>query len=582
MSPPLRRLLCLLPLLAAVGLGPPARADEPEEEGAIGYVTSGEVGRVLRQLQAQAEARGLAAEVREYGRSAGGRPLRALRLGGEAPVVLVHGGLGRRDAAAVRACLHFAERLVGGAEEGRSVSWLIVPAPHPDALDGFLRGDWPHGGLHVDRDRDGRRGEDGPSDIDGDGEILRMRRPSPRGAWGPGEAAPGPSAEAGDGEDGEDDEDGEGGKGGETEDDAEGPAAPRTDPRWIEERGVDGRRETSWEVWTEGVDDDGDGDVNEDGPGLDLTRQFAGWWDDKGPWGGDGPFPGLAPEVKALMDLSLATPGLIAWYGFTGVGDRILRASEEGDAADADDELYDRLAGALRTRTGLEVARASEVAGRAPNPGSDLDWACVHLGVPAFRVPVWRIARQEGHAGERDAPDGLDWLLWNDRVLEGEGFRPWTPYEHPTLGSVEIGGWRRFSRWEPPASLLPEAVRAVSGGPLAHARFRPSLVADVEVTARGEGLYEIAVRAVNTGEGPTNTAVAEGFGRVTYVRARLTPAEGVEVLGGPPVADLGRVEAGAASEPARWLLRRKEAGPLGQVVLFHPAAGRIATSVETR
>ena len=33
-------------------------------------------------------------------------------------------------------------------------------------------------------------------------------------------------------------------------------------------------------------------------------------------------------------------------------------------------------------------------------------------------------------------------MRWNDEELEGKYFAPWKPYEHPTLGNVEIGGWR--------------------------------------------------------------------------------------------------------------------------------------------
>ncbi|MFM8978943.1 MAG: hypothetical protein ACKOSS_00535, partial [Planctomycetia bacterium] len=367
--------------------------------------------------------------------------LQVLRLGGRAgaPCVLVHGGLGANDAAGTAAVLDLAERLAS-AESGaarEAVRWLLVPAPNPDALVAFLGGQPRAGGGAQDRDLDGRRGEDGPEDLDGDGEVRWMRRRDPLGRWAPGSLV---------------------GKEG----------TPERDERLLLERPSDAARATSYELLREGRDSDGDGQVDEDPPGLDLTRACAGAWDHQGPWGGEGAFPGAAPEARALMDLGLAEPGLLAWYGFSSEGPFLLRASENGSAADADQALYDRLAPALAERTGVALRKASELV-RGRNPGSDLDWASAHLGVVALRIPVWRIPKQAAHAAERAAADELDWLLWADQSLPAGAFKPWTPFTHPDLGPLELGGWARFTRYEPPPSLLGAAVRAVSAAPLAQA-----------------------------------------------------------------------------------------------------------------
>jgi hypothetical protein len=539
--------LLLLPCLPQAG---PARADEAPP--AVEYRTHAEVTARLEAAKVTAWGRGLFAEVVTYGTSAGGRSLLALRLGRATPVVLVHGGLGARDAAATATCLAFAEHLAAGGARVEDLAWLVVPAPNPDALDAFLAGRPPAGGGAFDRDRDGRRGEDGPQDVDGDGEILWMRRVDARGTW---------AAAA-------------------TTRDAEGRATG--DARLLERRGVDARRAVSYVRLPEGLDDDGDGDVAEDMPALDLTRQLAGWRDDKGPWRGDGPFPGYAPEARALMELSFAQTGLVAWYGFTGTGTHVLRANEEGKLADVDDALYAQIGRGLEGRTGLKLRKASQVPGREANPGSDLDWAAVHLGVPAFRIPVWWIRKEAGSGRKRDAPDELDWLLWNDRALGGRGFSPWKAFEHPTLGPVEIGGWRRFTRWEPPAALLPAAAARVLAAPLAQVGFAPRLGADVRVEARGAGRWMVAVRATNTGRLATDSALAAKQRLDVGVRVRFEAGPGVEVLAGPPVGNAGRLAAGAvAAEPVRWLVAGPAAGALGTVRVEHPKADDVRTEVTT-
>jgi hypothetical protein len=491
---------------------------------------------VAARVEALAQRKGAdlpAVTVTEYGRSTAGKPLLALWIGApEKPCVLVHGGLAANDAAGTVACLDFAERLLAaqGAEALKAVSYVLLPAPNPDALDAFvgktgLGGKARAGGGALDRDQDGAKGEDGPDDLDGDGAVLQMRRRSASGAW---------IAAA----------------------DVEPSRTPQADPRRMIERGPDARRQVSYEVLEEGRDDDGDGAVNEDPPGMDLTRQMAGWWDDQGPWKGEGGFAGQAPETRALMELSFGLPNLLAWYGFRSEGPVLLRASEHGGLADADNPLYDQVAAALKARVGIDTRRASEFAGGRPNPGSDLDWAAAHLGVVAFALPVWRIAKEEGYGVERPWADEVDWLLWNDRVLKGEGFAPWKPFTHPTLGAVEIGGWKPGTRYEPPAALLSDAVHAVSSAPLAHAGFAPHLDVDVKVEDRGSGLFEVRARVTNTGGGPTDITLAVQRRRDMAVRLSLVPEDGVERVAGPAKADLGTIAPGAFSPEVKWLVRR--------------------------
>ena len=504
------------------------------------------------------------AQLGTYGTSAGGRPLLVLRIGrADRPQVLVHGGVGDRDAAGTAAALDFAERVARAPAEGspghdplEKVGFLVIPAPNPDALAGFLAGTAARGGGNVDRDRDGKLGEDGPDDLDGDGEIVLMRRRRPEGTFVVPDTAPKPDGKK------------------------------LSDPRMMDEAGIDARRAKSYEkARPEGRDDDGDGDVDEDPPGLDLTRQFMGVWEEMGAWQGDGPFPGFAPEVRALMELSFETANLVGWYAFVSEGPRLERASERGNAADADDALYGRLATAWKSASSLELRKASERPGASNNPGSELDWAAKHLGVPALRIPVWRIAKEDANGRERADPDELDWLLWNDRVLGGKGFVAWHEVKHPQLGIVEIGGWKRFTRHEPPADHLEASVRAVSGVPLAHAAFVPELDVLVETEALGAGIVRVRARVANVGGGPTETQRSRAALRAMEIRLDLEAGGGVERTAGPVSASVGHLEAGEISSTTEWLVRRPATpvaggpAPFVRIRARHRIAGTVVEEV---
>lgn len=556
----MRRSLPLLTL--ALGLCPAAFSDPPPEPPApalpeVRYVGPEDVKARLQGIAARPARGRRSARLDTYGTSAGGRPLYVLRIGPEdAPQVLVHGGVGKRDAAGTAAALDFAERAhperPAGAEAAppdERVGFLVIPAPNPDSLAALLAGREAGGGGNLDRDRDGRKGEDGPDDLDGDGDLLRMRRKSPSGPWTTDDSPPKPDGKK------------------------------TGDPRLMKDAGVDARRTASYEVLDEGKDDDGDGDVNEDPPGTDLARNFIGVWEEPGAWSGDGAFPGSAPEVKALLDLSWETTRLVAWYAFVSEGPKIERPSERGKDADADDALYGHLAEAWKKASGVETRKASERPGASDNPGSELDWAAKHLGVLAARVPVWRIAKEQGNARDRKEADELDWLLWNDRVLAGKGFVPWHEVAHPQWGTVEVGGWKRFTRWEPPADLLAGAVRSVSGVPLAHAEFAPRLSVVLDVKDLGASTVRVTAKATNTGGGPTDTKVAEKAERAMDVRLSFEPASGVEVLAGPKVAPVGVLAAGGVSKEAVWLVRAPAKQPIGRVTAFHRVAGKASQEV---
>ncbi len=562
------------------GRGELARADGESENKAapaLRYLTSSDVMQTLKQLKLDhTMPEGMDCLVLKYGKSALDRPLAAIFIGRkQAPTVLVHGGLMDRDCAGTVACVELARRILANIDtHTKSVSWLIIPAPHPDALDAFLAGrpSRTHKSYLVDRDLDGTRGEDGPHDINGDGVVAEMRIRDASGTWVPSE------------------KDNESSKKDESE------ASPSSGREEMEDAGVDARRAVSYRLLDEGADLDGDGEIGEDPPSLDLSRNMTGYWTHAGPWGGEGPFPGWAPETKALMDLTYGITNLVAWYSFTSSGDEILRANANGKINDADGALYKRIAAALKERVGLKTIKASD-SYEAGNPGCDLDWAGVHLTVPAFRVPIWRLPMMPMKKAAKDSSNDEEvkkskakdeakpkpyasWLAWDEAENGGEGFMPWTAHKHPTLGDVELGGWKPFYRYEPPESYLSAAVAAVVEAPLVHSEFAPALKLTFETKSLGVGIVEVTARVMNVGHVPTSTASARKRKRSMSVRVEWDLAGDVTLVGGKRHVRVGHLDAGKASKELRWLLRKNDgAALLGTLKARHRVAGSVSEEV---
>lgn len=481
--------------------------------------------------------------------STGNRTIQILRVSAapkdaQVPAILLVAGLDGRHRVGTDAALRVAETLTR-----TSPAWLagasvyILPCANPDAFAVPLMttGKGIGTGTHMefgrlpmttDADRDRRQGEDPAEDLNGDGlvTLMRVRDPKP---------GTGLSATLID------------------EADAD-PASPwkglmRAPDAAKGERAM-------WAVLSEGIDNDGDGTFNEDGPGpegygggggLDLDRNFPIHWPEFED--GAGVRPLQTPESLELARWCLATPELAAVVVF-GLHDTVISIPEAGkfDASGEvplgilgeDKTLYEAASARYRDLTGIHGCERPALA------GSFAAWSYAALGLPTFATPVWvrsdrmnedrRPAKPpaaEEPAGD-DAKDakaprpepGNEDQKWMRALESAPTFLPWTPFDHPKLGPVEIGGFLPGARINPvPGSETDKALGRLAEE---HAAFLGTLAAnlatlDTQASAErlGPGMWTIRARITNTGAWPTRTAMS--------VRARQALPTSVS-LGVPP------------------------------------------------
>ncbi|HEX4965687.1 MAG TPA: M14 family zinc carboxypeptidase [Thermoanaerobaculia bacterium] len=241
---------------------------------AVSYQDYHSFAQVEQQLQAWSKDHPQEVKLLTLGKSAGGRPIYAVRIAGPGadpdarPAVFVGANVAGYHNAGTEAALDLIQTLATAAAGSPAAKLLaattfyVAPALNPDAHDGIFakprvrRGG---NGQKVDHDVDGLVGEDGPDDLNGDGVITRMRIPDPTGGWLP----------------------------------------DATDPRVLVKADSMERRAGAYRVESEGKDDDGDGDYNEDAAdGIWPDRNFPHAFSispESGPW------PAYAPETRALL-----------------------------------------------------------------------------------------------------------------------------------------------------------------------------------------------------------------------------------------------------------------------------------------
>jgi hypothetical protein len=493
------------------------------------------------------------------------------------PAVLVVANLEADHVVGSVVALGLIERLA--AAEGNA-AWLdrcdihVVPRLNPDGAERALAAPLidARGNLRpLDRDRDGRAGEDGPDDLDGDGVAVRMRVKDP----------------------------------------ARATLVPDKDPRILRPADLARGERPVYAEEAEGFDNDGDGLRNEDPPtGVNLNRNWPHGWTEFEPETGFS--PASEPEVHALIRFAFDHPEIAAVWAF-GLGDNLRDEPKKpgSDLDDADLPLLVELSRSYNKLTAPQpVAAGGSPAGKgAPAPGATTDgalsaWAYHQFGAVGLASRLWStpeippppavpVERSNDAAGKAQAkaaaparpaiPDDgeLRWLFWNDHVVGGRAFVPFHPFEHPALGRVEIGGWRPGVRLNPPAVQ----VAAITETHLAFlqdlADRLPRLAVEVKVEARGGGLLD--VKAVVRNDGLLSTALAQGVRtkKAPPVLVRLDAA-GARVLAGRSRAQLDTLAGSGSRHEFRWLLLAPDTAKEARLDVTCPRAGRVVVPVDLR
>jgi hypothetical protein len=133
----------------------------------------------------------------------------------------------------------------------------------------------------------------------------------------------------------------------------------------------------------------------------------------------------------------------------------------------------------------------------------------------------------------------------NDARYGGKLFDAWTPARHPTLGEVEVGGWKKFGfDTNPPAERLPVIMPPWTEWNLYMAEMLPHVsIARADVASVRPDVFRVTAVVTNDGYLPTNvTERARLVNKDAPVTASLTAGGGAEVLLPRDVVRLGDLQ----------------------------------------
>lgn len=282
-------------------------------------------------------------------------------------------------------------------------------------------------------------------------------------------------------------------------------------------------------MYSEGIDNDGDGEYNEDGiGGLDLHRNYPeNWRPDTGgdltgrgyTQNGAGAFPMSEIESKSTVMWMLTHPNISVVNSMDTRVPMHLRAPSTSKAEErmypADLTIYKEMDQLGESFTGYPWAgdvyetyatryKVNRMTGDPLKPtplfGHGPDFGYFYYGSIWYGDELWNNGAMKDY-NEDGIYDDYDALMWDEDANEGKGFKSWTPMTHPTLGEVEIGGFHpKFFGQNGPTWQLENWAKKQAQFNLAMAKKLPELkVENVTVKKVSDGEFEIMLSWKNVG-----------------------------------------------------------------------------------
>ena len=436
------------------------------------------------------------------------------------PGVYLDGNIHGNEVQAGEVCLYYANLLLTNYGKNEKITkavdrnaHYIIPVVNVDGRYYFFEeANNPNSSRSIrvpwDDDGDGLFDEDGPDDLDGDGSITQMRIKDPFGDY----------------------------------------KTDPEDPRNMVRIKPGEKGEYSLLAY-EGIDNDGDGRINEDAEGyLDPNRNWGHNWMPPYVQRGAGHFPLSGKGLKAVSDFITKKTNIIIAYAFHNHGGMWLRVpSEKSVRVEASDiAAYDVIGkNAIKMTPGYVYHASYEL---YPTYGDfDSHFYFLHGAFSfvgelfmrsheTFREDVNKPKEQESTTSRGESPErSRELLKFNDHMAQGELFKDWKKFDHPTYGEIEIGGWVKMSSRLPHPFMLNDLVHRNASVVLYSAEQTPEIEMDVfEVKSIGKNLHQVRIRLHNKNGLPSMSAYA--VSKKLYPQDMLK-VSGAKVLAGGKLTD---------------------------------------------
>lgn len=449
------------------------------------YPTNREVAQRLQQIASSKDAKLISLT-----KTDGGEDIWALQIGrGDVenkPAVAVTGGVEGYHVLSVELALQVAQRLLQDHQDLlETTTFYVFPNLSPDAYAQYhsnrkyeRRGN----AANVDQDRDGVKREDSYEDLNKDGLITAIRVESPLGKY----------------------------------------VAHKDYPQVLmEAEGRSAEGEKRYLKYSEGIDNDKDGNYNEDPEegiafNKSLTYQFPAFE----PYAGD--FPVSQKETRALLDYLFERWNIYAFvtfapennlssplkYNKSGADKRVVMSMLEKDV-----ELNNMISD-VYNETVSQKAYNQDNQGKG---GDFFQWAYFHFGRLSFSTPGWWVPEVKAKEDSTQTKKGkvtpeTNFLAWAEQEGINDVFVDWTAVNHSDFPDqkVEVGGIKPFAMSNPPYRMVDSIAKEHTDFVVKLAEMKPNIeFHNVKTEKLSGGLTRITLDVFNNSPLPTHSELGE-------------------------------------------------------------------------
>ena len=477
-------------------------------------------------------------KVKALNKTFGGKDIWMLTIGSgqteKKPAIAIVGGVEGSHLLGTELALGFAEKLLNGSSQDSIKALLakntfyIFPNMSPDATEQYFsqtRYARSANARPTDDDRDGKINEDPFEDLNKDGKISWIRVEDATGKY------------------------------------RSNPEDARsmilTDPS----KGESGK----YILFSEGIDNDKDGNFNEDGEGgVYFNKNMSYAYPNFVP--GSGEHMVSENENRALLDNlfemfnihSVITFGpynnLSAPVTFNApsVAKRVISGYYEADAKTNAQvsELYNKI-------TGFKDAPKS-----SPSGGDFAQWAYYHYGRNSFSTPGWWVPKAIADTAKKEKNLKIEdpvsnYLRWATSEKIEVGFTEWQKIEHPDFPgkNVELGGIDPFVLINPPFKLVEGLVKKHHDFILELSKKTASIdLINIKKEKLDDGLTRVTATIINNGYLSTQTKIGERSYWVKKISVKLITSANQNIISGRKNQLIDAIE-GKGNVTLTWLIK---------------------------
>jgi len=425
------------------------------------------------------------------------------------PALAIVGGVDGKHLLGVELAIGFTEKLLAASTTDsiknllNTQTFYVFPNMSPDATEQYfasVKYERSGNATATDDDRDGRLNEDDADDLDGNGKITWMRVKSLTGKY----------------------------------------KVNSDDPRSLILADPLKGETGTYLLLPEGIDNDKDGSINEDGiGGVSFNRNSSFNYK---PFGaGTGDYAVSEKENRALFDFLFDAFNVYAVMTFgpsnnlsspvqfspPGVAKRVITSWYESDTK----------ANALVSEHYNKITNTKDAPKVTPESGDFSQWAYFHYGRLSFSTPGWWVpktspdtARKEKKFVNEDA--SASYLRWALSQGITNTFTPWKAVDHPDFKGqlVEVGGIDPFVLINPPYKMVDDIVSKHTSFLIDLAKMAPRLeITNLKTEKVSDGLTRVTLQLLNTGDLPTYTNVGDRsyFLKKIVVKVNMNPNQSV-------------------------------------------------------